>query len=69
MIRRNWTLIEADFAREYRIGPDELAALGLRRFTALLHGLSDQSRFRQAAARTPRRVSDPGEVAALMARA
>jgi len=46
----------------------ELAEMGLRRFTALLHGLSEQSVFRQMASRTPRRVEDPAEITALMSR-
>ncbi|MFB7617830.1 hypothetical protein [Kitasatospora sp. NPDC056181] len=57
--------MEADFQREYRIGPAELWAMSARRFGVLLSGLSPEALFLRAFERTPRRVTDPAEIARL----
>ena len=55
--------------REYRITGRELARLGVRRFSVLLRGLSPDALFPQLVEKTPKRIDDPSEAAALMARA
>ncbi|MCX4987120.1 hypothetical protein [Streptomyces sp. NBC_00572] len=42
-----------------------MAALSTRRFLVLIGGLSPEARFARAWAKTPRRVTDPAEIAAL----
>lgn len=59
----------ADFRREYRIPPRELAALSLNDFLWLLQGLSKHSRFMYAWTEKPKTLHDPADRAALVAAA
>ncbi|APD18532.1 tail assembly chaperone [Streptomyces phage Ididsumtinwong] len=64
-ILTNWPAVEADLAREYGLDAPAVAALSTRRFLVLIGGLSPEARFARAWQRTPRRVTDPAEIAAL----
>ena len=68
-MQQRWALVVSDFRREYRVGSDELAGLGLPEFTWLLTGLSDRSRFRAAWQHVPKHVHDPDAIAAITAAA
>lgn len=60
-MRRHWALIVADFRREYRVKPDELAVMGWRDFLMLVKGLSPQARYVQAVGKDGDRITDPDE--------
>lgn len=64
-----WSLVVADFRREYGMDPDALAALDVDHFRWLLTGLSDRSRFRTAWSKAPKHMHDPNDRAALIAAA
>lgn len=66
---RHWSLIVADFRREYHMTADELCRLDASEFRMLLAGLSSEARFADAWHRTPRIVRDPNEIAAITAAA
>ncbi|MBF8186318.1 hypothetical protein ITP53_11270 [Nonomuraea sp. K274] len=46
-------IIQADFRREYQLGPHEIVDLPLWEFRVLLGGLSTQSLYRQVTANEP----------------
>lgn len=55
-------MIEADFRREYRLTPRDIAALTWRQFWTLLYGLSPGALYRHVARNAPLELS--GERAA-----
>ena len=67
---RFWSLLFADWRREYRTDVrDELdAGLGWWEFTALVTGLSDGCRFWAAVAKVPVKASTPDAIAAITGR-
>lgn len=68
-MQQQWSLIVADYRREYGISADDLAAMSLDEFQWLLNGLSRHSRFLRAWGETPKHIYDPDEIAAVKAAA
>lgn len=62
---RHWRAVEGDLAARYHTAPEDIAAMTPRRFLTLLAGLPPESRFAEAWRSTPRRVTDPAEIARL----
>ena len=65
----NWSLVVADFHREYGVDSDALRAMSSLDFHLRLGALSSRSRFLAAWDRQPKHLHDPAERAALMAAA